>query len=100
WSVVEPRDAARRSRVRQMLAEGLAVTGDDYYHAAFVFQHGGQSADYLLAHVLAMAAQAKGRADAAWIASATLDRYLMSIDRPQILGTQFRVSEDEGVTQG
>jgi hypothetical protein len=30
-----------------------------------------------------------GRADAGWIAAASLDRYLLSIGQPQIYGTQF-----------
>ncbi len=100
WAVVAPRDAARRVRVRKMLDEGLIRTADDFHQAAFVFQHGEAPADYLLAHVLAMAAQSKGRADAGWIAVATLDRYLQNIGQPQITGTQFRNGTSGKVTQG
>ena len=46
----------------------------------------------LLAHTLALVASAKGDQGAAWIAAATLDRYLQSIRRPQIYGTQFLTS--------
>jgi len=42
-----------------------------------------------VAHALAMAAVALGSADASWISSATLDRFLQSVDRPQVFGTQF-----------
>jgi hypothetical protein len=88
WAVVAPRDKARREQVRKMLDAGQLHSADDFYHAAFVFQHGDEPDDYLLAHVLAMAAQGKGQPQAGWIAMATLDRYLQKIGQPQVLGTQ------------
>jgi hypothetical protein len=75
--------------VSALLAANALHTPDDYRKAAFVFQHGAQPDDYLLAHSLAVIAVAKGDQGAAWIAAATLDRYLQSIGRPQIYGTQF-----------
>jgi hypothetical protein len=87
-------DATRRARTRQLLDSGALRSGDDYYEAAFVFQHGDKPADFLLAHTLAMVAVAKGRSDALWIASATLDRYLQNIGQPQIYGTQYKSSWD------
>jgi len=83
WSIVRPRDEARAARTKALLDEGLLASGDDYYHAAFVFQHGAQPNDYLLAHALAMVAVARGRRDATWIAAATLDRYLQRIGQQQ-----------------
>jgi hypothetical protein len=100
WSRVGPRDEVRRKRVREMLDEGLLRAADDYFNAAFVFQHGGKPEDYLLAHSLAMASMALGRADASWIATATLDRFLQNIDRPQIFGTQYAAPSGGPVTQG
>lgn len=100
WSVVGPRDEARRARVRQMLDEGLLRAAQDYYYAAFVFQHGSSPEDYLVAHALAIAAQAAGHPGAASIAAATLDRFLQNIDRPQIFGTQYTAKEGEPITQG
>jgi hypothetical protein len=99
WSKIGPRDQARRGRVREMLDAGLLRAADDYYHAAFVYQHSEASADYLLAHVLAMASMALGRADASWIATATLDRYLWSIDRAQVFGTQYKGALGGQLTQ-
>jgi hypothetical protein len=86
--------------VRQMLDEGLLRAADDYYYAAMVFQHGEAPEDYLLAHAMAMAAQAAGRPDAAWIAAATLDRFLHKVDRAQIFGTQYVGGTGEPTTQG
>lgn len=98
---VERDDRQRRVRVRQMLDEGLVQSGDDYLHAAFIFQHSDKPNDFLLAHALATTAVAKGNRNAAGMAAQTLDRYLHSIGKPQIYGTQFKIPNDcAPVTQG
>ncbi len=89
WSKVNPRDAERRNRAHQLLAEGKLTSAQDFHDAAFIFQHGDDPDDFLLAHVLAIAAVAKGDAGSQWIAAATLDRYLQKIQHPQIFGTQY-----------
>ena len=100
WSAVSVRDTARRARTRTLLEEGKLRSGQDYYAAAFIFQHGEQPEDFLLAHSLAMAATARGYTVAAWIGAATLDRFLQKIGRPQIYGTQFLAKKGEKATQG
>jgi len=82
-------DARRRAQVRQLIADDKLQSGEDYYYAAFIFQHGQKPEDYLYAHVLATTALGKGFAPAKWLSAATLDRYLRSIEQPQIFGTQF-----------
>ena len=99
WAVVGPRDAARQARVRALLDAGALASGDDFYHAAFVFQHGDRPEDYLLAHSFALIAAARGRPDATWIGAATLDRYLQAVGRPQIYGTQYRTPGGQPTTQ-
>ena len=89
WGKVALRDAARRNRVREIMRTGGLRAGEDYERAAFIFQHGEAPEDYLLAHVLAMTSVAKGNAGGRWIATATLDRFLQSIGRPQVFGTQL-----------
>ena len=91
-------DRARRARTAELMQQGRLTTADDFYHAAFVFQHGSEPGDYLLAHSLAIAATALGRKDASWIAAATLDRYLQAIGQKQIYGTQYRNSPETGPT--
>lgn len=100
WSVVMLQDAERRARTREMLDAGQINSAQDYYHAAFIFQHGGEPDDYLLAHVLAVTAVGKGHPRAPWIAAATLDRYLQNIGRAQIYGTQFLFPHGGEVGQG
>lgn len=99
WSLVRPRDLARRNRTKALLDAGALQSGDDFYHAAFVFQHGDDANDYLLAHTLAIAAIARGRPDATWIASATLDRYLQRMGQKQVFGTQYTRAPDQPWTQ-
>ena len=100
WSAIGAQDRARQTRTRQLLASGALKTGDDYYHAAMVFQHGNAADDHLLAHALSVAAAARGRGNAAWLAAATLDRYLQTIGRPQIYGTQYETPQPpEEMTQ-
>ena len=93
------RDAGHRKRVRDLLAAGALTSGKDFEKAAYVFQHGDTSDDFLLAHILAMVAVKKGNGDAIWIAAATLDRYLNKIGKAQVLGTQFHFENDSPWTQ-
>ena len=99
WAVVTKSDTARRTATARLLAEGKLHTGEDFERAAFVFQHGDSPDDYLLAHTLAILAVAHGQASAMWIAAATLDRYLQSINKPQIYGTQFLTKPKQATTQ-
>lgn len=89
WTAVAAADMARQVRTKDLLAQGALHSADDYWEAAFVFQHGDTARSFLLAHVLAMVAVNKGNKDAIWIAAATLDRYLQKIGQKQILGTQY-----------
>jgi hypothetical protein len=98
WAKVGPEDEQRRTETKRLLDAGALRSGADFYHAAFVFQHGDAPDDYLMAHVLATIAVARGRPDATWIAAATLDRYLQRIGRKQIFGTQF-ITRDGATTQ-
>lgn len=99
WKAVNQSDAVRRQETMKLLQDGALHSGEDFSWAAFVFQHGSEPNDYLLAHTLAMVAVGKGNSDALWIASATLDRYLQSIKQPQIYGTQFLTPKDSPTTQ-
>lgn len=93
WKQMAARDAERRREAHKLLDAGALKTGEDFEDASFIFQHGDAPQDYLLAHILAMAAMGKGDAQARWIAAATLDRYLQTIKQPQVFGTQYKWTE-------
>jgi hypothetical protein len=79
------RDAPRLKRVRELAASGALRTSEDFVRAAFLFQHGTEANDFLLAHVLGMIAT-KMDGSGAWISAASLDRYLLMTGRPQVFG--------------
>jgi len=99
WSVVTPQDEARRARTRELLDSGAFRTGSDFFNAATVFQHGSTPADFMLAHTLAVVAAARGRSDAAFMAAASLDRYLQAVGHAQVYGTQYRTPDRRNTTQ-
>ena len=99
WAALSKEDEARRNRTRTLLQTGKLQNGADFLRAAFIFQHGSRSSDFLLAHSLAQIAMARGRPDAAWISAASLDRYLHSIGQKQIYGTQFQTDAAGKTTQ-
>ncbi|GAA3756194.1 hypothetical protein [Terriglobus aquaticus] len=72
----EQRHRDRSQQVRDLLAKGQITSADQLYDAAWVLQHGETADDYLLAHILAVDALAKGNTNAKWLTAATLDRYL------------------------
>lgn len=80
---------ARRTEIRKLLAEGKIVSGEDFSDASLIFQHGQTPDDFLFAHILAMEALIRGGSADKWIAAATLDRYLQSVNQPQVFGTQY-----------
>ncbi|MEO8141988.1 MAG: hypothetical protein ABI617_04955 [Sphingomicrobium sp.] len=99
WKIVSVQDETRRVRTKQLLDSGKLRSGDDFYNAAFIFQHGEKSDDFLMAHTLAVIANSRGSRNAIWIAAATLDRYLQNIGQRQIYGTQYRGTDGGGFTQ-
>jgi len=98
WDELGRRDSIRLKRAKEIYQSGGLVTAGDYFDAALILQHGSTPDDYLLAHVLCTVAVVKGDTDAAWLSAATLDRYLQSIQRKQIFGTQYDGDETKGYT--
>jgi hypothetical protein len=80
---------SRRAEIRKLLEEGKVNSGEDYSDAALIFQHGQTPEDFLFAHILATQALMRSGSGDKWIAAATLDRYLQSINQPQVFGTQY-----------
>ncbi len=89
WSVVGPRDQARRARAHELYLASQLRTGADFFRAAMIFQHGQQPEDYLLSHELSIVAACKCESAGKWLAASSEDRFLMAIGRKQRFGTQL-----------
>jgi len=101
WDALNAADATRLARVAEIVAAGGLQHTDDYYHAAMVFQHGSTPEDFQKAHAYALKSAELDRhgSRSRWLVCATEDRYLQSIGKPQIWGTQYREDEKDGWTQ-
>jgi hypothetical protein len=97
--VAEESNRQRRQAVQMLLEKDKLRSANDFYRAAYIFQHGSEPRDFLKAHALAIVSAAKGKRDATWIAAATLDRYLQSIGQKQIYGTQYMSYANKPTTQ-
>ncbi|MEW6207854.1 MAG: hypothetical protein AB1631_05765 [Acidobacteriota bacterium] len=87
----ETDERARRriDQVSEIMRKFPLQSADDYYHAAMVFQHGSKPEDYLTAHALATVAGFKGHSWGRWLSAASLDLFLLSVGRHQVLGTIY-----------
>lgn len=85
------RDRERRRLVMEFLKAGKIQSGDDYYAAAMVFQHGESPSDYRIAHALStLSASLSGApSETSWLMAASWDRLMHSMGRPQWYGTQY-----------
>jgi hypothetical protein len=83
------RQTVRRDRVREILALGLLGSTQDWANAAWLLQHGDTPEDYCLAHALSLPPAIEGLPLGGFAVAATLDRFLESIEREQIFGTQM-----------
>lgn len=95
WKYVNKRDSLRRIRVHQLLDSNKVVTPKDFENAAMVFQHGKDSTDYGLAVKLMKKSIDLDSIKYKWLFAAATDRYLLSIGKPQIYGTQYQKNGDE-----
>jgi hypothetical protein len=89
YQAMRQRDHQRRVRASEMLAMAEALTADDYYHAACLFQHGDTPDDAWQAHTLALQALDRGALSARWLAAAAYDRWCMYQGKPQKYGTNY-----------
>ncbi len=88
WSLRE-RDALRRRRLEAIIESGGLPEPEDYYHAAWILNHGESVEEIWQAHLLAKEAVRLGLCRARWLVAATYDRWLMYQGKPQKYGTQI-----------
>lgn len=83
-------DIERIAEVKAILENDVLKTSNDYFNAAIVLQHSDKPEDYKIANKLATKAVElnPGNKEAKLLIAQSMDRYLLSINRPQIYGTQ------------
>ncbi len=89
WKTMSTHDKEHYDRVKALIQQNKLSSGDDFFYAAMIMQHGDTPKDYMLAHILAMAAAQKGKEEAVWLSAASFDRLMQSANQPQVFGTQF-----------
>ena len=66
YKALRARDSARRGRVMELAAEGGLQTAEDYYHAAWVMNHGDTPEDAKNGHTFALRSSELGHRPARW----------------------------------
>jgi hypothetical protein len=89
YKAMRQRDRERRERVMEMVAANELHTAEDYYHAAWVMNHGDTPDDAENAHLLALRSSELGHRPARWLAAASYDRWQMYQGKPQKYGTNY-----------
>jgi hypothetical protein len=85
----EAAQVRRKQRTREIVAAGQLAKTADYYNAGMLLQHGQDSDDFLLAHILGTVAALDGDAGGKFLSAAALDRFLMSLGQPQYFKSQY-----------
>lgn len=89
WKAMATHDKEHYDKVKALIQQDKLSSGDDFFYAAMIMQHGDKPKDYMLAHILSMAAAQKGKEEAVWLSAASFDRLMQSANQPQVFGTQF-----------
>ncbi|CAH8284718.1 hypothetical protein EV196_101219 [Mariniflexile fucanivorans] len=89
WDLLGKNDSLRRIRTIQLLDSDKVRTSLDYKNAAMIFQHGLDSTHYRMAVELMKKSVDLDSTANKWLLAAAIDRHLLSIDKPQIYGTQY-----------
>ena len=87
-------DLMRRKRVGEIFAEGCFKTAEDYAAASLIYQHGDVPDHYFQAFVWANRAVELGDLQQKYLVALTIDRYLVSIGKKQLFGSQAFASSD------
>ena len=89
YQAMRARDLQRRKRVMEIAAKNGLETGEDYYHAAHIMNHGDTPEDAQNAHLFALRSSELGYRPARWLMAASYDRWQMYQGRPQKYGTNY-----------
>jgi len=89
-SIRQKNDSIREARVYELLDSDKVHTSTDYENAALIFHHGEDSIAYGMAVKLMKKSIELDSTRNKWFLAAITDRYLLSINKPQIYGTQYK----------
>ena len=89
YKAMRARDLQRRKRVMEIIAQKELLSAEDYFHAAWIMNHGDTPEDAYHAHNLALRASELGYRPARWLTAASYDRWLMYQGQPQKYGTNY-----------
>ncbi|MGH9425226.1 MAG: hypothetical protein ACRD2L_02850, partial [Terriglobia bacterium] len=89
YKAMRGRDLDRRKRVMEIFAANELHTAEDYYHAAWIMNHGDTPDDARNAHMLALRSSEFGYRAARWLAAAAYDRWQMYQGKLQKYGTNY-----------
>lgn len=87
-------DLLRRKRVGEIFGEGCLKTPSDYLSAALIYQHGSVPDHYMQAFIWAKKALDLGEPNAKSLMAVAIDRYLVSVGKKQLYGSQVFVLLD------
>ena len=90
WNIVQKNDSIREARVYELLDSNKVRTSKDYNNAALIFHHGEDSVAYGMAVKLMTKAIELDSTINKWFLAVATDRYLLSTNKPQIYGTQYK----------
>ncbi len=99
WEVAK-KDAERRKKVALFLKRKLVNTGEDFFNAALIYQHGDKIEDFRLAQKLAKKSIEEGNENGKWLYAATTDRLLINKGMVQKFGTQYYMSIEQDEKPG
>ncbi len=94
-NIRQKNDSIREARVYELLDSNKVHTSRDYENAALIFHHGEDSVAYGMAVKLMKKSIELDSTRNKWFLAALTDRYLLSISKPQIYGTQFKRLENK-----
>jgi tetratricopeptide (TPR) repeat protein len=95
WNIVQKNDSLREARVYELLDSNKVRTSEDYNNAALIFHHGEDSIAYRMAVKLLKKSIELDSTRSKWLLARVIDRYLLSVNKPQIYGTQYKRLEDK-----
>ena len=89
YKAMRRRDLERRQQIMEIVAAEELNTAEDYYHAAWIMNHGDTPENAENAHRLALRSSEMGYRPARWLAAASYDRWQIYQGKPQKYGTNY-----------